>query len=39
MTTPEAVPISNDKHLLTYQYAQYMAGFITPEITAYLAQR
>lgn len=39
LTTPEGVPFSYDKHHLTYQYAQYIAGFLKPEITAYLAQR
>ena len=32
------VPFRYDKHHLTNEYAQYMAGFLKPEITAYLAQ-
>jgi peptidoglycan/LPS O-acetylase OafA/YrhL len=38
MLTPTGVPFSYDKHHLTYEYAQFMAGFLKPEITTYLAQ-
>jgi hypothetical protein len=38
MLTPAGVPFSYDKHHLTYEYAQFMAGFLKPEITTYLAQ-
>jgi peptidoglycan/LPS O-acetylase OafA/YrhL len=39
MTTPDDVPFSYDEHHLTYEYAVYMAGFLAPEITAYVEKR